>query len=94
MSVRASASLPSSCSGAMYWNVPRIVPSCVRFCAGATVGSAVKPDVCDAGPMALASPKSRSFTPDFVSMTLPGFRSRCTIPCRCALSRASAISMP
>ena len=32
MSVRASASLPSSCSGAMYWNVPRIVPSCVRPC--------------------------------------------------------------
>ena len=29
MSVRASASLPSSCSGAMYWKVPRIVPSCV-----------------------------------------------------------------
>jgi hypothetical protein len=26
MSLRASASLPSSCSGAMYWNVPRIVP--------------------------------------------------------------------
>ena len=30
MSVRPSASLPSSCSGAMYWNVPRIVPSWVR----------------------------------------------------------------
>ena len=30
MSVRASASSPSNCSGAMYWNVPRIVPSCVR----------------------------------------------------------------
>ena len=31
MSVRPSASRPSSCSGAMYWNVPRIVPSCVRL---------------------------------------------------------------
>ena len=41
-----------------------------------------------------ARPKSRSFTPDFVSMTLPGFKSRWTIPCRCALSSASAISMP
>ncbi len=31
MSVRASASLPSSCSGDMYWNVPRIgAPLCQR----------------------------------------------------------------
>ena len=37
MSVRASASWPSSCSGAMYWNVPRIVPCAVRF--GGVVGS-------------------------------------------------------
>ena len=47
-----------------------------------------------AGAIAFASPKSSSFTPDFVSITLPGFRSRCTIPCRCALSSASAISTP
>ena len=26
MSVRASASIPSSCSGAMYWKVPSRVP--------------------------------------------------------------------
>ena len=38
--------------------------------------------------------KSSSFTPDLVSITLAGFRSRCTIPCRCALSSASAISTP
>ena len=31
MSVRASASLPSSCSGAMYWKVPRSVPSAVSL---------------------------------------------------------------
>ena len=93
MSVRASASLPSSCSGAMYWNVPRIVPSCVRFCGllPITVGSDVTAD-CTGGAIAFASPKSSSFTPDFVIITLPGFRSRCTIPCRCALSSASAIS--
>ena len=47
-----------------------------------------------AGASAFARPKSRSFTPDFVSITLPGFRSRCTIPCRCAFSSASAISTP
>ena len=41
-----------------------------------------------------ARPKSRSLTPDFVSITLPGFRSRWTMPWRCALSSASAISMP
>ena len=38
-----------------------------------------------------AKPKSSSFTPLFVSMTLPGLRSRCTMPARCALSSASAI---
>ena len=37
MSVRASASCPSSCSGDMYWNVPRIVPSVVSgFCCVAS----------------------------------------------------------
>ncbi len=29
MSARASASAPSSCSGAMYWNVPTMAPSAV-----------------------------------------------------------------
>ncbi len=40
-----------------------------------------------------ANPKSRSFAPVLVSMMFPGFRSRCVMPCRCALSSASAISM-
>ena len=95
MSVRPSASRPSSCSGAMYWNVPRIVPSCVRLFGmlPSAVGSDVTAD-CTGGAIALASPKSSSFTPDFVIITLPGFKSRCTIPCRCALSSASAIWVP
>ncbi len=95
MSDRASASRPSSCSGAMYWNVPRIVPSCVRFCGvPIAVGTEVAPGCDCAAASPLASPKSSSLTPDRVSITLPGFKSRCTIPCRCALSSASAISTP
>ena len=35
-SLRASTSTPSSCSGAMYWNVPMIAPSAVS--GAATVG--------------------------------------------------------
>ena len=72
MSVRASASLPSSCSGAMYWKVPRIVPSCVSPCC---VGSAVRLALGSLpAPSALARPKSSSFTPDFVSITLAGLQ--------------------
>src|ERR1039457_6666053 len=40
-----------------------------------------------------AKPKSSSFAPDFVSMILPGFRSRCTIPAACAAASALAIWM-
>ena len=95
MSLRPSTSRPSSCSGDMYWNVPRIVPSCVSGARPACVGTEVSPSPFPEGEgIALASPKSSSLTPDFVSMTLPGFRSRCTIPCRCARSSASAISTP
>ncbi len=43
MSLRASDSLPSSCSGAMYWNVPRIVPCCV-IARGISVGRDVAED--------------------------------------------------
>ena len=96
MSLRASASLPSSCSGAMYWKVPSTVPRSVSgWLACISVASRDTPDD-TSRPAAwnFARPKSRSLTPDFVSMTLPGLRSRCTIPCRCALSSASAISIP
>ena len=45
-------------------------------------------------PVARARPKSISLAPDFVSITLPGLRSRCTTPARCARSSASAIWAP
>ena len=96
MSLRASASPPSSCSGAMYWKVPRIVPRDVSgwLCCSA-VGMLVACETgCLSGVASFASPKSRSFTPDFVSMMLPGFRSRWTMPLLCAASRAPAVSMP
>ena len=88
MSVRASACSPSSCSGAMYWNVPTMEPSCVSglCCVAASRLTSMTLD--------FARPKSSSFAPDFVIMMLPGFRSRCTIPARCALLSASATSMP
>jgi hypothetical protein len=50
------------------------------------------PDPLVMGSRALARPKSRSFTfPSGVSLTFAGFKSRWTIPCSCAASRASAI---
>ena len=68
----------------MYWNVPRIVPCAVRF--GGVVGSIDSPAPRDrVAALAFARPKSRSFAPAFVSITLPGFRSRWTMPCRCAV---------
>ena len=92
MSVRASASAPSSCSGAMYWNVPRIVPAVVS--GFASVGSAVEPETAPSPAPERARPKSRSFAPVFVSITLPGLRSRWTMPCLCAALRASATCAP
>ena len=98
MSVRASASVPSSCSGAMYWNVPRIVP-CTVIPAG-VVGNIDPLATVPAGAPVFARPKSSSLAsggpkgpPLRTSMMLPGFRSRWTIPLRCALSSASAIWM-
>ncbi len=79
--------------GAMYWNVPKMEPFSVR--GFSSVGSADSTEDVSAETSVrnLASPKSSSFAPDLVSMMLPGFRSRCTTPCRWALSSASAISM-
>jgi hypothetical protein len=62
----------------MYWNVPMIVPCSVRSWGVSSVGSEESCEICESTPSALclASPKSKSFTPDFVSMTFPGFKSR------------------
>jgi hypothetical protein len=91
MSVRASAAAPCTCSGAMYWSVPMIVPCAVPVPgAVASIESA-----CPAAPtVCFARPKSSNLVPAAVSMMFPGFRSRWTMPCRCAVSRASAISVP
>src|SRR5579871_6935826 len=86
----------------MYCTVPIRVPATVTGDArSATVAAIVAIDetlgVPDFGPeenvLGLARPKSISLAPDFVSMTFPGFRSRWTMPERCALSRASATSI-
>ena len=76
--MRASASLPSSCSGAMYWKVPMITPSSVSdFSEDASVliseGATATGVDCSTS---LASPKSISLAPALVSMMLPGLRSR------------------
>ena len=86
-SVRASSDRPSSCSGAMYCSVPTRAPSAV---IGVSPGGRVSAvTVCSTGDR--ARPKSSSFAPLRVSMTLAGFRSRWITPCRCARSSASAI---
>jgi hypothetical protein len=60
---------------------------------GPDVGSDVGAEGASGRAAVFARPKSRSLTPERVSITLPGFKSRCTIPCRCAASRAIAISV-
>ena len=79
----------------MYWNVPRIVPATVRLEPCGVVGSIESPETTPAGGSeSFASPKSRSFTPPLVNITLAGLRSRWTMPARCARSSASAIWIP
>ena len=91
MSVRVSVACPSSCSGAMYGSVPRIVPSAVS--AFSTLVSA-SGDVATSSAALRASPKSSSFGPLFVSMMLPGLRSRWTMPLWCAFASAPATAAP
>ena len=90
-SERASASLPWSCSGLMYCTVPTMLPREVSgdSCVIEAVASATE----TATGCSFASPKSSSFTPAAVSMMLPGFKSRWTMPCWCMASSASAIWM-
>ncbi len=74
------ASTPASCSDDMYWYVPSTVPAAVK--GFASVASSSGPAASEASALDRASPKSSSFAPVFVSITFPGLRSRCTIPCR------------
>ena len=94
-SVRSSTGLPRACSGLMYATVPRMMPDCVTT-GDATVGSSDMPGAVDPlvtpASASLARPKSSTFTvPSVRSFTLAGLRSRCTMPCACAASSASAI---
>ena len=88
-SERASTGFPSSCSGDMYCSVPSRLPSAV---SAARVGAPEGSSSAAPGSRSRASPKSSSFTPADESITLPGFRSRWTMPCRWAASSASATS--
>ena len=88
-SERASASLPSICSGDMYWIVPIIVPAVVSgetglgLAQGPAAGKRRRradPSAAAGTPRISPGRKSISFAPAFVSMMFPGFRSRCTMP--------------
>ena len=96
MSVRASTSRASICSGAMYCGVPTTVCAPVSAATVAcspivALGAGITPELAE---VSLARPKSSSFTPCFVSRMLAGFRSRWTMPFLCAAWSASQIWMP
>ena len=61
MSVRLSTGLPRACSGLMYAAVPRIIPACV-IAGVVIVGDCVILPATATGSIALASPKSSTFT--------------------------------
>jgi hypothetical protein len=67
-SERSSSSLLCACSGDIYAAVPRTVPSIV-FVASVSDWATI-----------FANPKSRSFAPDRVISTFPGFKSRWRTP--------------
>src|ERR1700726_5024724 len=86
----------------MYWIVPIMVPAVVigeKGLASLTVWAADKRGALD-GPAGksvaadFAGPKFISFAPPLVSMMFLGFKSRCTIPWRCATVSASATAIP
>ena len=90
-SVRWSTVRPLACSGDMYSSVPSSMPACVPYRDSV---SCVSRSPSGASPI-LASPKSRIFrTPSGVTMRFSGFRSRWTIPARCAFARPSASCAP
>ncbi len=95
MSARLSTARPLACSGAMYAAVPRIMPIAViagDVIVGEFRGSRVPGPESRVRSIAFANPKSNTFTvPSARTLMFCGFRSRCTIPCSCAASSASAI---
>ena len=77
MSLRLSAGRPLACSGLMYAAVPRIIPACVI--AGVVIVGDIDAlgNAPDAGSIALAKPKSSTFTvPSSRTLMFAGFRSR------------------
>ena len=73
-----------------------LVPAAVAWRAAVNVGEFMASAVAltPSGASALARPKSRTFTvPSARTLMLAGFRSRWTMPCSCAASRASAICL-
>lgn len=75
------------CSGDMYAAVPRMMPGIDPLSmVGEFDAAGAAPPACS---RIFASPKSSTFTlPPGVILTFAGFRSRCTIPCSCAVSSA------
>ena len=97
-SARLSTLRPRACSGLMYAAVPRITPISVmagEVIVGLFIAYPGLPAVAsprEGGAIALAKPKSSTFTvPSDCTLMFAGFKSRRTIPCSCAASRASAI---
>ncbi len=93
-SVRRSTARPRACSGLMYDAVPSTRPMAVPETP--MVGGAESPAATgDSAAPPLARPKSSTFaTRAGVSITLPGLRSRCTMPRSCAASIAAATCPP
>jgi hypothetical protein len=74
----------------MYWTVPTTEPACVAAVPVKLAGPEVPPvgDGAFAPPVDLAMPKSMiKASPLLSTMTLAGFKSRCTTPAACAASR-------
>ncbi len=85
MSVGSPTSWPRSCSGDMYARVPITVPTPVNL---------AEPEPSE--PPSFASPKSRMLITtrpctSRLTKTFSGFRSRCTMPLRCAALTPSKI---
>ena len=83
MSLRASSCWPRACSGLMNSGVPNTMPSWVRMSEPGRISRWVT----------FARPKSSTLgksamPPCVVRKMFSGFRSRCTMPCRCASSSA------